>query len=97
MRGHIPHSVLERPDKMGFPSPAGEWISQLEHRVRDALESPFAREVGILNVAAVLRDFERHRAGQVDLGHAIFNVLQFLIWAQSIGGVTSAVAPASGA
>lgn len=90
MRGRIPRSVHERHDKMGFPSPAGAWMSELEDRIRDVLEGPFAREVGILDVAAIRSDFARHRAGQVDLGHEVFNVLQFLIWAQSIGGVTAA-------
>jgi asparagine synthase (glutamine-hydrolysing) len=90
MRGLIPDSVRERHEKMGFPSPAGAWMTELQAHVRDELASSFARELDIFNVAAILRDFDRHLDGTIDIGNQIFDVLQFLIWARSTSAATSA-------
>ena len=83
MRGRIPDSVRDRHEKMGFPSPAGIWMSELEENIRDMLNSQFASEIGIFELAHIRRDFERHCKGEVHLGRETFNVLQFLIWCRN--------------
>lgn len=80
MRGKIPDSVHGRHDKMGFPSPEGAWMAELEENIRDMLNSQSAAEIGIFDLAHIRRDFERHCKGEVHIGREIFNVLQFLIW-----------------
>lgn len=80
MRGKIPDSVRERRDKMGFPSPSGVWMAELEENIRGTLNSRVASEIGIFNVARIKEDFKRHCNGNVQLGRELFDVLQFLIW-----------------
>jgi asparagine synthase (glutamine-hydrolysing) len=84
MRGKIPQSVRERQDKMGFPSPSGIWMSELESHIRDTLNTQFAKETGMLDVKQISSDFERHCRGEAQLGRELFNVLQFLIWYRNI-------------
>lgn len=83
MRGKIPDSVRNRQDKMGFPSPSGIWMSELEGKIRDMLSSQLASEIGVFNLAQVKKDFDRHCKGEMQLGRETFNVLQFLIWYQN--------------
>jgi asparagine synthase (glutamine-hydrolysing) len=85
MRGKIPHSVRERQDKMGFPSPSGAWMSELQSNIRDTFNSRFAQELGILNLKQIMIDFERSCRGERQLGRELFNILQFLIWYRNIG------------
>lgn len=81
MRGRIPESVRTRLEKFGFPVPVKQWISDaLYGPARDLLTSRAARERGIYNVDNILRDLERHRRGEIDVGYKVFNVLQFETW-----------------
>jgi asparagine synthase (glutamine-hydrolysing) len=81
MRGRIPEVVRTRLDKMGYPIPLREWIAgPLYEPVQDLLASRAARERGLYDIAAIRRDLERHRRGEVDLAKAIFNVAQLEVW-----------------
>lgn len=81
MRGRIPESVRTRVDKMGFSHPARQWFAnELNEPVFDILRSRGARERGIYNVEAILRDAERHRKGAINVASSLFNVAQFELW-----------------
>ena len=83
MRGRIPDSVHGRKDKMGFPSPAGVWMAELDEKIHDMLASRTASDIGIFNIARIRKDFDGHRNGEMQLGRETFDVLQFLIWHQN--------------
>ena len=81
MRGRIPESVRARPEKFGFPVPVKDWMTKaLYEPARDMISSQAARERGIYNNDAILRDLDLHRRGEIDVGYRIFNVVQFEAW-----------------
>jgi len=81
MRGCIPESVRTRPDKMGFPVPVGRWFrTVLYEPIQDLLASEATRSRGLYNVAAIRRDFEKHRDGEVDVTNDLFSVAQLETW-----------------
>ncbi len=80
MRGRIPDSVRNRHEKMGFPSPAGVWMSELKSNFLDTLNSRRFQELGIFNAGKICQDFARHCDGQIDIGSQVFDVLQFFLW-----------------
>jgi asparagine synthase (glutamine-hydrolysing) len=81
MRERIPESVRTRQDKMGFPTPIGQWFrTSLFKQMRDVLMSQEARERGIYNVSEIIKDFERHQAGRIDASQRLFNVAQLEMW-----------------
>jgi len=83
MRGKIPESVRSRVDKMGFPTSSGKWLSEgLYEPVMDLLHSREARGRGIYNIERVIRDFERHRKGEIDATDKLNQVIQFEIWSE---------------
>lgn len=83
MRDRIPESVRVRADKFGFPVPVRQWVSNaLQGPAREIITSATARERGIYNMDNILRDLERHRLGEIDVGRKIFNLLQFECWSR---------------
>lgn len=87
MRERIPESVRCRQDKMGFPTPVGQWFrTSLFSHMRDILVSQDARERGIYNLPAIIKDFECHQAGQIDASQRLFNVAQVEIWHRVLKG-----------
>jgi asparagine synthase (glutamine-hydrolysing) len=83
MRDRIPESVRVRSDKFGFPVPVRQWVSNaLQGPAREIITSATARERGIYNVDNILRDLDRHRLGEIDVGRKIFNLLQFECWSR---------------
>ncbi|HEY9526811.1 MAG TPA: asparagine synthase (glutamine-hydrolyzing) [Anaerolineales bacterium] len=80
MRGRIPESVRARIDKMGFPTASKKWFAHdLYEPLRDILGSRTVRERGIYNAAALLKDLDRHRRGEVDFANKLFHVAEFEI------------------
>jgi asparagine synthase (glutamine-hydrolysing) len=83
MRERIPESVRTRAEKFGFPVPVKQWVSDaLYGPALEVIGSKAARERGIYNVDNILRDLDRHRRGEIDVGRRIFNVLQFECWSR---------------
>ena len=77
MRGTIPDVVRDRVDKMGFPTSARSWFAgTLYGPMRDLLISRHTRERGWYDVDRIVRDLERHKAGEVDVSSGLYNVAQ---------------------
>jgi asparagine synthase (glutamine-hydrolysing) len=96
MRGRIPESVRLRPDKMGFPTAAPRWMTgSLYDPLLDVLSSRQARERGIYNTEAILRDLQRHRQGAHDVSAGLFSVAELELWF-SIGQAASPPAAPEG-
>lgn len=84
MRGRIPDSVRTRHEKMGFPSPAGIWMSELQDNIRDMLNGQQLRELGIFDTHFIRQQFDLHCKGRLDIGGEIFNILQFMLWHDAV-------------
>ena len=83
MRGRIPEPVRSRVDKMGFPVPWRQWAAKdLHEPMRAIIASRQARERGIYNTEAILRDFELCRRGEKDFSRRMFNMVEFELWAR---------------
>lgn len=97
MRHRIPESVRSRVDKFGFPVPVRQWMSNALHGpAREIITTSTARERGIYNVDNILRDLDRHRRGEVDVGRKIFSVLQFECWSRLENPIASQAGPSAG-
>ena len=69
---------------MGFPVSSGEWITDLGAEIRDVLNSRSFLELGLLNTAAIEKDFQLHRSGKLNFQQGLFDILQFAIWMDGI-------------
>jgi hypothetical protein len=67
---------------MGFPVPWSRWAAKdLHEPMRDIMSSRQARDRGIYDTAAILRDFDRCRRGERDFSDRMFNAVGFELWA----------------
>jgi asparagine synthase (glutamine-hydrolysing) len=65
MAGMIPQAVLERQDKMGFPTPCAQWFrGPLKGWVEETLRSSGFAAHGLLDPTGVLEVFHSHQQGQ---------------------------------
>jgi asparagine synthase (glutamine-hydrolysing) len=88
MRGRIPEVVRTRVDKMGFPTSAQRWFAgPLYEPMRDLLASRSTHERGFYDVGRILRDLDRHRAGEIDASNGLFNVAQI----EALAGLDAAL------
>ncbi len=76
----LPRSVMTRP-KQGFQIPHAAWLRGAFGRfAQDVWHDSGAAATGYLDVAAVDRLFEEHRAGKADHARLLYAVAVFAIW-----------------
>lgn len=77
IRSAIPQSIVERKDKMGFPTPLTQWIKgSARDFVSDILLSKRARERGLYNVAALEQTLDNER----EFGRVVWGLLCLELW-----------------
>lgn len=82
MRRRLPQSILKR-RKMGFPTPAGQWLRQGHtHLLDELLLSQRARERGIFDMEYVARIVREHRAGTGKHTERLWALLNVEWWFQ---------------
>jgi asparagine synthase (glutamine-hydrolysing) len=81
MAGMIPESVRTRSDKMGFPVPSKQWMTEAFYApMKDLLGNREMRESGLYNLRNLNKDLELQRQGGKDFSTPMFNITQFQLW-----------------
>lgn len=84
-RGVMPEVVRTRVDKMGFPTQMNGWIRrELAPELDALLAGPSFAQRGWFAPSAARAALERHRAGQVEAGSALFNLAQTELWLEGL-------------
>jgi asparagine synthase (glutamine-hydrolysing) len=84
MKGVIAEPVRTRRDKMGFPTPSGEWWKNDWYEpMMDLLGSSSLRDSGAVDVEAARQDLRHHVDGQVDAASRLFRLAEFGTWLHS--------------
>jgi asparagine synthase (glutamine-hydrolysing) len=77
---HVPQSLFER-EKSGFDVPFDLWFrGPLRDIGEDLLGERRLREDGILNPAAVRREWEQHLSGKHDRRYILYDLIAFQLW-----------------
>lgn len=77
VRNVVPQQILERKDKMGFPTPLAQWTQGVARDfVLDTLRSQRARERGLYDAAAV----ERALDNEGQFGRVVWGLLCLELW-----------------
>jgi asparagine synthase (glutamine-hydrolysing) len=80
LRGRVPEETL-RQKKMGFISPASQWLcGAMREMLQDALSPAALRESGFLQPDAVARLIQEHLAMTQDHGRVLWSLLAFTLW-----------------
>ena len=84
MTGHLPESVLQRRDKLGFASPEIRWLVQLAPQVREWL-GPGARVERYLRPAA-RPDLLRHSDEELARQPGLWRLTSVELWLRGLEG-----------
>jgi asparagine synthase (glutamine-hydrolysing) len=80
LRGKIPEETLQQ-KKMGFISPASQWLcGAMREMLRDTLSPAALRDAGFLQPGAVTRLIEEHLSLVQDHGRVLWSLLAFSLW-----------------
>ena len=80
LRDTLPTSILDRP-KSGFNVPVEQWMrSSLREMLFDVVNTRRDTLGAFLDLDALHRVADEHRAGRADHGHGLFTVLMFALW-----------------
>lgn len=81
---YVPAELTDRP-KLGFDPPIAEWLrGPLRSWAGDLLSFDRLRRQGLLNPEPVLRVWNEHQSGQRNHDYAIWTILMFEAWLDSV-------------
>lgn len=89
MRGIVPDQVLERRDKVGFPTPEREWLMAHRPFVERVLKGEAARMIPALRLDYILQVWEYALQGRQPLDARMWRWLSLIQWAQKFSVVTA--------
>ncbi|GAB4276443.1 MAG: hypothetical protein Kow0056_06870 [Coriobacteriia bacterium] len=90
----LPHSILKRRDKMGYPTPLAMWLREgLMPVARELLLSSDARARRYLSPAGVEKMLDAHENGARDHHRVIWRLLTLELWLRTFfeGDITRPV------
>jgi asparagine synthase (glutamine-hydrolysing) len=82
MRGIVPHAILDRRDKLGFPTPEREWLMSMGSWVEGVLSSEIARQIRALNVDIILREWREILQGTRAFDSRVWRWVNVILWAR---------------
>ena len=82
MRGIVPDKILDRRDKVGFPTPERDWLMAQQSFVQQVLTGATARRIGALNLNVLLPDWENTVQGFRQPDSHTWRCLNLILWAQ---------------
>ena len=87
MRGIVPDAILDRRDKLGFPTPERAWLMSLGPWVERVLSSETARQIGALNVDRIRREWQEIVQGTRAFDSRVWRWVNLILWARKFSVV----------
>jgi asparagine synthase (glutamine-hydrolysing) len=81
MRGIVPDTILDRQDKIGFATPEKKWLTALSPWVEKTLQSDIARQIPVLNIEAVQKEWENVLQDNKVFNFRIWRWVNLIHWA----------------
>jgi asparagine synthase (glutamine-hydrolysing) len=85
MRSLVPDSILDRRDKLGYPTPSGRWFAgRLSGYLKETLtqEKMYARD--IVDSRVVAQMIEEHSSGTRSHGDRLWKILNLELWMRTV-------------
>lgn len=80
MRGIVPDAILDRKDKVGFPTPERHWLLSQASAVRRILESDTVRDIAALAQKQMLTDWDGMVKGTRPFDSRVWRWINLILW-----------------
>jgi asparagine synthase (glutamine-hydrolysing) len=87
MRGIVPDPILDRRDKVGFPTPEKMWLASQGNMIHRILGGEVARNIAAFNVKRVLADWGRMMQGKMEFDSRVWRWANFILWTEKFSVV----------
>jgi asparagine synthase (glutamine-hydrolysing) len=78
MKGIVPDSILDRRDKIGFSTPEGEWIKQIDKSYW--IKPQIIRSIPYLKADLLIKDLENQLTGKTKWKSQSWRIINYLKW-----------------
>jgi asparagine synthase (glutamine-hydrolysing) len=82
MRGIVPDAILDRRDKLGFPTPEQRWLTSSRTWVESILASEAAHQIPAVHIDAIRRGWEGIRSENGQYHSAVWRWINLILWSQ---------------
>jgi len=80
MRGIVPDSILDRRDKLGFPTPERDWLLSLGPWVEQVLSSDTARQIRALSCDRIRQEWGSIVQGTTAFDSRVWRWVNLILW-----------------
>ena len=88
MRGIVPDAILDRRDKLGFPTPQSSWLLSMKGWVHQVLTKDITSQFGALNREAMRLEWRGIVQGTRALDAEVWRWINVILWAQKFSVAT---------
>jgi len=82
MRGIVPDAILDRRDKMGFPTPERNWLLSARSWVNRVLESESAAQVPAIDIGRAQAEWAQIVQGSMQYDSRVWRWVNMILWVQ---------------
>lgn len=82
MRGIVPDAILDRTDKLGFPTPETNWLLSIRPCVERVLKDRTGTQIHALNLREIQRIWEQVVNGSRQLDSHVWRWVNLILWVQ---------------
>jgi asparagine synthase (glutamine-hydrolysing) len=80
MRGVVPDAILNRRDKLGFPTPERHWLFSLLNWAESVLMSRDSFHIPVLNAKAMQKEWQQILKGRAAYDSRVWRWLNLILW-----------------
>jgi asparagine synthase (glutamine-hydrolysing) len=89
MRGIVPDAILDRRDKLGFPTPERDWLLSNRPWIERVLSSDTARQIRALNIERIHREWGEILQGTRAFDSRVWRWINLILWARQFSVASS--------
>jgi asparagine synthase (glutamine-hydrolysing) len=82
MRGIVPNVILDRTDKLGFPTPEKDWLLSIHPYIEHLLKSETAGQISALNIREIRTQWGQIVDGSRQLDSRVWRWINLILWAE---------------
>jgi asparagine synthase (glutamine-hydrolysing) len=82
MRGIVPDVILDRRDKLGFPTPERQWLFSFRTSIEQVLKDPTASRISALDLPEIWKEWDAIMSQKRAVGSEVWRWINLILWTE---------------